>query len=168
EAPTGGSGSASRRPPALGGRWRGSRCDAGRLRVFGVDEGEGCERRHSRGSHWSASREQAVLEGAARLPGRSRPGGSEAQRAIHSRPDLRVEAEVRASRVRAEDGRRAVAVPGWVEDLRTVDEMPAQRGVPGGHREPRIPGEPWPGPVSRATDQDEDRTRVLRRRTSQL
>ncbi len=61
---------------------------------------------------------------------------SRARPALPPRSAQCAEAQVRAEGLRAEDGRRALVVPRRIAGPRTVDEVCAQRGVPG--RRPRL------------------------------
>ena len=106
---------------------------------------------------------QAVLEGAARVLHGPRPGGARARRPPRPRPDLRAEARHRPGRARPQAHRRDVAPSGRLEDPRALDEMPAERGVPGRGGDARPPGGGRPRSLRRDADEDEDGARAALR-----
>ena len=68
------------------------------------------------------------------------PDGHRARRPVAAGPDLHPQAQGHAGRLRAQDGRRAVALPRRLAHPRAVHEVRAGGGVPGRRRGARLPG----------------------------
>ena len=100
------------------------RRDARRLRLLGLDEGHAGHGRAGRRGRVRAAA-QAVLQGAARLLRRPRPRGDRVRGPLAPGPDLRPQAQGHAAGLRAQDGRRAVAVSRRDADPRALDEVRA-------------------------------------------
>src|SRR5206468_8581684 len=125
QAPAGHSGRAPREVAQVAElRGRGRR-DAGRVRVLRNAETGARSDRRARSGGGREGRTQALLEGAAGVFHGARTRRRRARRPDHPWPDLRAQAEVRAVGIRAEDGRRAVALPRQHAHPRAVDEVRA-------------------------------------------
>ena len=107
---------------------------------------------------------EAVLEGAAGVLHRQRPRGRRARRPLGPRPDLRPQAEMEPTGLRAAARRRALALPRRFADPRALDEVRHDRADAGRGRGARVPGEEGRRSRGRAADEDEDGARVLRER----
>ena len=90
-----------------------------------------------------------------------RARGHRARRAGSSRPDQRPQAEVLAQGIRPPARRRAVALPRQHADPRALDQVHAERGIPGRRRGEGLPDRARRGPRGRAADEDAHGARVL-------
>ena len=93
---------------------------------------------------------------------RARPRRDRARRPLDLWPHPRVQAEVRAGRLRPPPGRRAVELPGWIAHPRTLDEVRAETHSEDGQRNASVLGDARRITHRRATNQDQDRPGVLR------
>ena len=149
----------SARSPSLRGR---GRCHARGLRVLGHDEAACCRRPRSR-TRWPAT----VRSGSC---------SSKEQRAFYETyapegiglDDLTILGPVFVLKLKQtppELGRRlvdrAVALSRRLADPRALDPVRAERGVPGGGRDARLPGRARHRHDRRTGDQDQARARVL-------
>ena len=104
---------------------------------------------------------QALLQGAARLLRRPRPRGDRVRGPLAPGPDLRAQAQGEPAGLRAQDGRRALAVSRRDADPRALHEVRPRRGLPGRCRESRVPDRARHRARRRADHQDAQGARVL-------
>ena len=141
-------------------RCRGRRHARG-VRLLGIDEAharnDGRQGRHGR----EAGRAQALLQGAAVAVCSPRTRGLELDDLAILGPITVLKLKFAPEGIGAQARRRAVALPGQLDDPRAVDEVPAVGGVPGRRRDTGIPDPEGHRPHQRAGDQDKEGIGVL-------